>query len=127
MLTAFAVVIAAAVVFNASRVALAERERELATLRVIGFTPGETWSVVAGAVAIQVALAIPLGWVVGAGFTWLTTRATESELMRLPFVLTSATCAIAALVVVAAATAVALHARRWVSRLDLVAVLKAKE
>ncbi|GEJ58083.1 ABC transporter permease [Anaeromyxobacter diazotrophicus] len=123
----FAVVIAAGVVYNAARVALAERERELATLRVVGFTVGETWRVVAGAVGAQLLLAVPLGWLVGAGFVGLTARATASELMRLPALVTRGNCAAAALVVLAAAGAVALHARRWLARLDLVAVLKAKE
>jgi len=127
LLTAFAVLIAVGVVYNAARIALAERERELATLRVVGFTIGETWGVVVGTVAAQVAVAIPLGWLAGWAFTWLTARATASELMRIPVIVTPANCALAALVVLAASTGVAMHARRWLSRLDLVAVLKAKE
>ena len=114
-------------VFSELEEIYADLERELATLRVVGFTPGETWRVVAGSVAAQVAAAIPLGWAVGAACTWLTTRATASELMRLPFLVTRSTCALAALVVVIASAAVALYARRWVGHLDLVAVLKSKE
>jgi hypothetical protein len=37
----FSVIIAFGVVYNSARIALAERSRELATLRVLGFTRGE--------------------------------------------------------------------------------------
>jgi putative ABC transport system permease protein len=127
VLTAFAVLIAAGVVYNAARITVAERERELATLRVIGFTTGETWRVVAGTVAAQIAVAIPFGWVLGWGFTWITARATASELMRIPAVVTRASCAAGALVVIAASAAAMALAGRWLRRLDLVSVLKAKE
>ncbi len=127
LLTAFAVLIAVGVVYNAARIALAERERELATLRVVGFTIGETWRVVVGTIGAQLAIAVPLGWIVGWAFTWLTARATASELMRIPPVVTPGNCAWAALVVLAASGGVALSTRRWLGRLNLVAVLKAKE
>ena len=127
LLTGFAVIIGVGVVYNVARIALAERERELATLRVIGFTTGETWRVLLGTVAAQVAIAIPLGWVAGWVFTWITARATASDLMRIPALVTPANCAWAALVVLLAAGAAMLVTRRWLERLDLVAVLKAKE
>ncbi len=127
LLTMFAVLIAVGVVYNATRIALAERERELATLRVVGFTIGETWHVVAGAIAAQLGIAIPLGWLAGWAFTSLTARATASELMRIPVVVTPANCTWAALVVLSASAVVLLSARGWLARLDLVAVLKAKE
>jgi putative ABC transport system permease protein len=127
VLTAFAMLIAAGVVYNTARITVAERERELATLRVIGFTTGETWRVVAGTVAAEVAVAIPWGWVLGWGFTWITARATASELMRIPVVMNRASCAEGALVVVAASIAAMALAGRWLRRLDLVSVLKAKE
>ena len=85
LLTFFAVLIAVGVVYNGARLALAERERELATLRVIGFTRGE---VVADrrrrAVRCRSWPACPLGWLAGWGFVELTAAATASELMRLP-------------------------------------------
>jgi putative ABC transport system permease protein len=127
LLTFFAVLIAVGVVYNGARLALAERERELATLRVVGFTRGEVWRIAVGELWVQVAAGVPLGWLVGWGFVELTAAATASELMRLPAVVTPANAARATGVVVIAAVLVALWSRRWLARLDLVSVLKAKE
>jgi putative ABC transport system permease protein len=127
LLTLFSVLIAVGVVYNGARLALGERERELATLRVVGFTREEVWRITTGELAVQVLAGIPLGWLAGWGFVRLTAWATASELMRLPPVVTPANGAVAAGVVAASAALVALHTRRWLARLDLVAVLKAKE
>jgi putative ABC transport system permease protein len=127
LLTFFSVLIAIGVVYNGARLSLGERERELATLRVVGFTREEVWRITTSELAVQVLAGIPLGWLAGWGFVELTAWATESELMRLPPVVTPANCAVAAGVVAASAALVALHTRRWLGRLDLVAVLKAKE
>jgi putative ABC transport system permease protein len=127
LLTVFSVLIAIGVVYNGARLALGERERELATLRVIGFTRDEAWRITTGELAVQVLAGIPMGWLAGWGFVELTAWATASELMRLPPLVTPANCALAAGVVAASAALVALHTRRALARLDLVAVLKAKE
>jgi putative ABC transport system permease protein len=127
LLTFFAVLIAVGVVYNGARLALAERERELATLRVVGFTRGEVWRISLGELGVQVVLGVPLGWLVGWGFVELTAAATASDLMRLPAVITPANAARATAVVLASAAAVALWSRSWLGRLDLVSVLKAKE
>ncbi len=127
VLTLFSVIIASGVVYNGARLALAERERELATLRVVGFTVGETWRIAVGELAVQVVLGLPIGWLGGWGFVELTAWATASDLMRLPAVVTLPNATRATLVVLVAAAAVAWGSRRWVARLDLVSVLKAKE
>jgi len=127
LLTGFSVLIAIGVVYNGARLALGERERELATLRVVGFTRQEVWRITASELGVQVLAGIPLGWLAGWGFVELTAWATESELMRLPPLVTPANCAVAAGVVAASAALVALRTRRWLGRLDLVSVLKAKE
>lgn len=127
LLTFFAVLISVGVVYNGVRLVLAERERELATLRVVGFTNGEVWRIAMGELVVQVAAGLPVGWLVGWGFVELTAAATASDLMRLPAVLTVANAARASGVVVISAAAVAAWSRRWLARLDLVSVLKAKE
>jgi putative ABC transport system permease protein len=127
LLTFFAVLISVGVVYNGVRLALAERERELATLRVVGFTRTEVWRITLGELVVQIAAGLPVGWLVGWGFVELTAAATASDLMRLPAVVTPANLARASGVVLLAATAVALWSLRWLGRLDLVAVLKAKE
>jgi putative ABC transport system permease protein len=127
LLTLFAVLISAGVVYNGVRLALAERERELATLRVVGFTRGEVWRIALGELVVQVAAGLPLGALVGWGFVELTAAATASDLMRLPPVVTPGNLARAFGVVILAASAVSLWSLRWLGRLDLVSVLKAKE
>jgi putative ABC transport system permease protein len=127
VISALALAIAAGVVYNAARVTWAERERELATLRVLGFTRGEIWRILAGEMGVHVAAAIPAGWAIGLGAVLLTAHGASTDLYRLPAVVTRSTYATAALVVCAGAVAVLLVALRWVRALDLVEVLKSTE
>jgi putative ABC transport system permease protein len=124
----FAVIIAFGVVYNNARVALAERSRELATLRVIGFTRAEISLILLGELAVLTAVAIPAGLVLGRGLAWfLITHAYDTEMFRIPLVISRFTFAFAAAVTTAAAVASGLLVRRGLDRLDLVAVLKSKE
>jgi putative ABC transport system permease protein len=127
VISALALAIAAGVVYNAARVTWAERERELATLRVLGFTRGEVWRIVAGEVALHVAAAVPVGWAIGLAFVVRTARVASTDLYRLPTEVARSTYAWAAIAVAAAAALVSLVARRWVRRMDLVAILKSRE
>ena len=127
VLNLLAAIIAAGVVYNAARVALAERERELATLRVIGYTRPEVFRIVVEELAVQVLLAIPIGFVVGRAFALALSAALTSDLFRLPAVLDRASYVSAALVVLASAAAVAGIVWRWMTRLELVSVLKTRE
>lgn len=123
----FACVIAMAVVYNGSRVALSERGRELASLRVLGFTRAEVALVLFGEQGVLTLLALPLGALLGYGLCALLPHAYDTELFRLPLVLTGTTFVVAAAVVLVAALATTLLVRRRVDRLDLVAVLKTRE
>lgn len=127
ILTAFAVAIAVGVVYNLARVALHEQAWDLASLRVLGFTRAEVSLLLLAELAATLALSIP----VGLAFGWLAARAIASahptETFRIPVVITPGTCARATAVVLAAGAAAALAVRRRVDRLDLVAVLKARE
>lgn len=124
---AFACVIAIGVVYNSARVALSERSRELATLRVIGFTRHEVSAILLGELFFLAFLAIPLGFAIGYGLCHLISSALETELYRIPLVLNSSTYVYAGLVVSAAAVGSALFVRRGIDRLDLVSVLKSRE
>jgi putative ABC transport system permease protein len=127
VLGAFALVLAGSVVYNAARVAHAERARELATLRVLGFTTDEAWRVLAAELAVLAVAAVPLGWALGAGLMVLATRGLSSDLFRLPVATSPATFARSGAYVLAAAAALVLVARGWVKRADLVDALKARE
>lgn len=125
--TTLAVIITFGVVYNTARIQLSERARELASLRVLGFTRGEVSSVLLIELAVIVLLAQPLGWGAGYGLAWLVVRASESDLFRIPFVVERSTFAVASLVVVAVAVLAALIVRRRIDRLDLVRVLKTRD
>jgi putative ABC transport system permease protein len=123
----FAAVIACGVVYNTARISLSERSRELATLRVIGFTRREISTILLGELAILTALAIPVGLSIGYLFAAWATRGMDTELYRIPLVIERATYGEAALTVIAATVASGLLVRRKLDHLDLVAVLKSKE
>ncbi len=124
---ALATIIAFGVVYNSARIQLSENARELASLRVLGFTRGEVSRVLLTELALLTLAAIPLGWMIGYGFGWLLIQAFSSDLYRVPFVIEVATYAKASLVVLAATAASALIVRRRIDNLDLIAVLKTRD
>lgn len=124
----FACIIAFGVVYNSARITLAERSRELATLRVIGFTRAEIRRILLGELAILTLLAIPLGLGLGHLLADFVIRiAYDTELFRIPLVITRATDAFAALVILLAAIGTGLLVSHRLAQLDLVAVLKTRE
>jgi putative ABC transport system permease protein len=123
----FACIIASGVVYNTARISLSERSRELATLRVIGFTRGEISSILLGELAVLTLAALPVGMALGYVFSWGVAQAFESESYRIPLVISHQTYGFAALVVLLAAAVSGLLVRRRLDRLDLVSVLKSKE
>lgn len=122
-----AAIIAVGVVYNFARIALSEQGRELASLRVLGFTRAEVAAVILLELAVVVVLAQPLGWLIGHGFGLAMVAAFSSDLYRVPFVMGREVYATASLIVVAAAILSAAIVRRRIDRLDLIAVLKTRE
>jgi putative ABC transport system permease protein len=123
----FATVVAFGIVYNSARISLSERQRELATLRVVGFTRGEVGAVVVGELAVLTLLALPLGLLIGSGFAAAILTTVNTEFVRLPLILTPFNYAFAVLVVATASTISALLACRRLDRLDLVGALKARD
>lgn len=124
---AFACTLAFGVTYNAARVALSERGRELATLRVLGFTESEISYLLLGETALHTTLALPLGCLAGWALTHWIARAFETELFRIPVRLEPATYAWAMLIGIVATAVSALLVRRRLHTLDLIAVLKSRE
>lgn len=127
ILSLFAATIAFGVIYNTARINLAERERELASMRVLGFTIGEITTIFAGELGVLVVLGIPLGFVLGRGIAALIINQTGAEGYHFPIIITDRTLAVATLVVFASTLASALLVRRKLDRLDLVGVLKTKD
>ena len=123
----FAAVIAFGVVYNTARISLSERSRELATLRVIGFRRAEISYILLGELAALVAVAIPIGLLLGYGMSAAILELFQTELYRIPFVIAPRTFARAGFVTLVAAAISAAAVRRRLDRLDLVAVLKTRE
>jgi len=124
---AFAIVVAFGVVYNNARISLAERARELATLRVVGFSEREVGAVLITELAILALLAWPLGLLLGTGFASGIVRAVNTETVRLPVIFTPHNYAFATMIVALAATVSALVVLRRLKQLNLVSVLKAPE
>ena len=127
ILTTFACIIAVGVVYNNARIALAERAWELASLRVLGFSRGEVSTFLLGELAIEIALATPLGMALGYLLALTIVNLIKTDEFLFPFVIAPATYAFAILSVLAAGVVSALIVRRRVDTLDLVAVLKTRE
>ena len=127
VLVAFACVIVSGMVYNGARIALSERGRDLASLRVLGFTQGEIGIMLLGEQAILTVAAIPLGFAIGYGICALITLWLNTELYRMPLVINRSTYAVAFIVVLAAALVSGLLVRWRLRHLDLVEVLKTRE
>jgi putative ABC transport system permease protein len=123
----FAAIIAFGVVYNTARISLAEHSRELATLRVIGFTRREISAILLGELAVLTVAALPVGMLLGRFFAGMVAEAFASEMWRIPLVISRQTYGLAAVVTLIAAILSGLVVRRKLDHLDLIAVLKAKE
>jgi putative ABC transport system permease protein len=123
----FAAIIAFGVVYNSARISLSERGRELATLRVIGFRRFEIATILLGELAIVTLVAIPLGCLLGYLLAAGVVQMYDTEVYRMPLVVSSRTFALSAVTVAVSALLSALAVRRRLQRLDLIAVLKTRE
>jgi putative ABC transport system permease protein len=125
--TLFAATIAVGVVYNSARIALAERAWELASLRVLGFTRAEVSTLLLGELALEVAVGVPLGLLLGRGLAGFLTDQMHSETFTIPVIIEPKTYVLAIFVIVTSAALSGLIVRRKIDRLDLVAVLKTRE
>ena len=123
----FACVIAGGMIYNGARVALSERGRELASLRVLGFSRREVSAMLLGEQAVLTLLSLPLGLALGYGLCQLMVLRFESELFRIPLVLSATTLVFASVTVSLSAVIAGLLVRSKLDRFDLVSVLKARE
>lgn len=122
-----AAIIAFGVVYNFARISLSEQGREMASLRVLGFTKGEVSALLLGELAVVVLLAQPLGWLIGWSFAWLMAEGFRTELYRVPLIVNREVYGWASLIVLGAAAVSGLVVRRRIDRLDMIEVLKTRE
>jgi putative ABC transport system permease protein len=122
-----AIIVAFGVVYNSARIALSERGRDLATLRVVGFTQREVAGVLLGELTLLVLSALPVGLLFGRGLATFIITQLRTETVRLPLKISLFTYSQAVLVVLAAATASFIVVSRMLKKLDMIAVLKARD
>jgi putative ABC transport system permease protein len=127
ILTLSAAAISIGIVYNNARIALSMRARDLATLRVLGFTRREISSVLLGELAAQLALGVPLGLWLGTAWARLMAANIDPETIRFPVYIAGRSYAEAAVIALVSGLASALLVRRKLDRLDLVGVLKSSE
>ncbi|TXH20864.1 MAG: ABC transporter permease [Elusimicrobia bacterium] len=123
----FAATITVGVVYNNARVALSMRGRDLATLRVLGFSRREVSMLLMGEQLIQVALSLPFGLLLGNLLVQLLASMTDPESYRIPVSLTPRSYVIGVIITLGSALLSGLLVLRLLNRLDLIAVLKARE
>ncbi len=127
VLTLFAATIAVGIVYNSARVALSMRARDLASLRVLGFTRREIATLLLSEIAVYVVAALPLGLWLGRLLTDAVAGATDPELYRMRVDVSDRTYAFAVAVTVATALVSAVLIKRRIDALDLIGVLKTRE
>ncbi len=123
----FSIIIAFGVIYNAARVSLSERSRELASLRVMGFTQAEVSAILMAELATVTALAIPIGLGLGYALASLVALGFNNELYRIPLIVTFRTYVLAVFTVWVAAVLSGMVIRRKLGQLDLIGVLKTRE
>lgn len=115
------------VVYNTARIAQAERSRDLASLRVIGFTRGETAFVLLGELAIVTLLALPIGSFLGYFLSFAIAEGFSTDLYQVPVTFSPPSHGVAAIAVIAAACLSGWLVKRDIDRADLVSALKTRE
>jgi putative ABC transport system permease protein len=127
ILLSLAGVLAIGVIYNGARIALSERGRELASLRVLGFTRREVAAMLLGEQAVVTFAGLPIGIAIGYGMAAMIMGSYQTELYRIPMVFDPATPLMAAAAIAALAAVAGLLVRRRLDRADLIAVLKTRE
>lgn len=122
-----AFVITFGIVYNAARIALAERARDLASLRVIGFTKGEAAFVLLGELAVVTLVALPVGAGLGYYLSFVIAAGFSTELYQIPAVFDPSTYGQAMLVVLGAALVSGWLVKRDLDRSDLIEALKTRD
>jgi putative ABC transport system permease protein len=120
-------IIAFGVIYNYARVSLSEQGRDMASLRVLGFTRGEVASLMFTELCIIVLAAQPLGWLMGYGIARAMASSFSTELYSMPLIIGPNIYAIASVANILAAVVSAVLVRQRIDRLDMVEVLKTRE
>jgi putative ABC transport system permease protein len=123
----FASVLAFGVVYNNTRLILAERSREFAMLRVLGFHKSEVGAVLAGEVALLTLLSLPVGCLLGYALVAMIVSFFSTDLYRLPFAVEPKTYGYAVIAILIAAMVSGMAAAYRLAEINLLDVLKERQ
>jgi len=123
----FSAIIAIGIAYNSSRVALSERSRDLASLRVLGFTRAEVSLLLVGELLLVTVASLPIGMELGQALGSGIMQLFNNELYRLSYDVSWRTVAWMALTNLAAMLVSAALVARQLHRVDRVGVLKERE
>lgn len=124
---AFAAIMAGGVAFSAARITLAEQERDLATLRVLGFTRLEVSYILVGELMALAIVAIPAGLALGTILSIWLMQLFQTDMYAFPFVFNPPGYAFAIAFTLGCVAAAAMVVRTGIDKLDMIAVLKARD
>lgn len=127
IMAAIAGIITFGIVYNSARIAFAERSRDLASLRVIGFTKGEAVFVLLGELAAITLLALPVGSGLGYYLSLAVSQAFSTDLYQIPAIFAPQSYGIAGLSVLIAAAVSGWLVKHDFEKIDLVSALKTRE
>lgn len=122
-----AFIITFGIVYNTARIAQAERERDLASLRVIGFSQAEAAFVLLGEIAAVTLVALPAGALFGYLLSFGIAAGFSSDLYQIPAHFGREDFGMAALAVIAASILSGWLVKRDSDKTDLVTALKNRE
>ena len=127
IVVSLAIVVALGVIYNGHRIALSERSRELASLRVLGFTRREVTALLLGEQGAIDLVGTPVGLALGLLLSFWVISGFKSESYRFPVVVSATTYLFSASVILVAFVLASVPMRRRVYALDLIGVLKTRE
>lgn len=127
VMAAIAGIITFGIIYNSARIAFAERARDLASLRVIGFTRGEAAFVLLGELAVITLFALPVGSALGYYLAQAVSEGFSTDLYQVPAMVGPESYGAAAIAVLVAAAISGWLVKRDIDRIDMVSVLKTRE
>lgn len=127
VMAAIAGIITFGIIYNSARIAFAERARDLASLRVIGFTKREAAFVLLGELAVITLFALPVGSGLGYYLSLAIAEGFSTDLYQIPAIIVPESYGTAALAVLIAAAISGWLVKRDIDRIDMVSALKTRE
>jgi putative ABC transport system permease protein len=123
----FAAFIAFGVTYNSALIAYTERARDLATMRVMGFSRRELATILLTEIGFMTAVAIPIGIPISYAFCYITALAIDTDSHRFPLVVDRETFAYGVVVLLISVVISSVAVVRLLNRIDMLSVLKVRE